>query len=256
MRGDEPPWRAWLGLAEQAATEAGKYLAGTAGAPGAVAADLDRDVKLEADRLAEELILRVLTGGSEFPVLSEERGAVPGRCESALRWIVDPLDGSVNYLRGIPLCCVSVALWSGDDPLVGVVYDFNRGELFTAIAALGAWRNGVPIRVSETTDPSRAVLCTGFPASTDFSEDGVARFARDVRRYRKIRVFGSAALSLAHVATGQVDAYYERDIRLWDVAGGIALVAGAGGRIARAGSAVSNALTLYAGNAALSAPEL
>ena len=240
--------RAWLAIAEEAAQRAGEFLTQARVSEAIVTAELKRDVKLEVDQQSVELMLQVLTEKSSFAVLTEERGLIEVRGEySDLKWIVDPLDGSLNYLRGIPLCCVSVGLWDRDEPLLGVVYDFGHGEMFTGIVGIGAWRNRVPIHVGDVSERERAILCTGFPVSTDFSSKSLAGFVEQVRQYKKVRLLGSAALSLAYVAAGRVDAYYERDIKLWDVAGGLAIVRAAGGVVVRAASSTAGAVTVYAG---------
>jgi myo-inositol-1(or 4)-monophosphatase len=241
----------WLSLAEEVARSAGKFLAGSRSRV-EVVANLGKDIKLSHDRESEERIVRLLREHSDFPILSEEQGLIPGRAtDQEMRWIVDPLDGSLNYLRGIPFCCVSVGLWKGDAPVLGAIYDFDREELFTGIAESGAWLNGTAIRVSRTKDPGDAVLCTGFPVGMDLAPSTLLAFVEQVRRYKKVRLFGSAALSLAYVAAGRVDAYCERDIRLWDVAAGLAIVRGAGGHVAQHMSGTSHALTGYAGNSSL-----
>ena len=223
------------------------------GAPRTIIAESRRDVKLGADAEAEGLIIEDLRSSTDLPILSEERGSVGGSGRGdGLRWIVDPLDGSVNYLMGIPLSAVSIGLWHDDQPVLGAIYDFWRDDMYTGILGSGAWLNDVPIRASETAEVGRAVLCTGFPAGTDFSSDAVGQFVRDVQQYRKIRLLGSAALSLAFVAAGRVDAYFERDIKLWDVAAGIAIACSAGSRIERAVSRHPQSLTVYVANVHLS----
>lgn len=238
---------AWLRLAEDAARSGGEYLVKTALTGARVTAESGRDVKLEADHISEAHILDVLHRKSNFRIHSEERGVVRGQAADDLCWIVDPLDGSFNYLRGIPSCCVSVGLWRKNEPLLGAVYDFKREELFAGIVGVGAWLNKAPIHVSSVTEPGRAVLCTGFPVEMDFSTDALSRFSNLIRTYKKIRMLGSAALSLAYVAAGRADVYYEQDIKLWDVAAGAAIVLAAGGRILRSESDKKDAVTLYAG---------
>ncbi len=247
--------RAWLEVAEQAARLAGELLVPGKGSGAIVTAEVGRDVKLAADRESEECIIRVLQERSGFPILSEERGNIDGKdLDQGLRWVVDPLDGSLNYLRGIQLSCVSIGLWDEDEPLLGAVYDFNRDEMFTGIVGAGAWFSGAPIRVGSARELSQAVLCTGFPVSTDFSSEALVGFAEQVRKYKKIRLLGSAALSLAYVAAGRADAYCERDIKFWDVAAGLAIVRAAGGHIVRMPSEKPLALTVYAGNPHLPMP--
>jgi myo-inositol-1(or 4)-monophosphatase len=238
----------YLSLAVQAAREAGHFLL-AAGGSGAVVEDLARDIKLAADRDAEECIAKILRQHSDFAMLTEEQGLLAARGRSTgLRWIIDPLDGSINFLKGIPFCCVSVALWRGQEPLLGVIYDFHRGELFTGRVGDGAWLNGKSIQASSTRGIGKAILCTGFPASTDFASAPLLTLVEQVRHYKKVRLLGSAALSLAYVAAGRADAYFERDIKIWDVAAGLALVRAAGGVTAWTDSPVAHAVTVYAGN--------
>ncbi len=246
--------RASLALAERAARLAGALLRERG--PVALVAESQRDVKLDADHRAEAAIVRALQAGSDFAVLAEEQGAIAGRIAGSWRWIVDPLDGSLNYLRGMPFCAVAVALCEGDEPVAGVVYDFHRDEMFTGLVGEGAWLNGAPVCVSAIEEQERAVLGTGFPAGSDFAPESLGGFVSQVREYRKVRLLGSAALSLAYVATGRLDAYLERDIKLWDVAAGLALVRAAGGRILRAASRGPHALTVYADNGLLPEPTL
>lgn len=236
-----------LALAERAAREAGQFLAAGPRRQAAVVEDGRRDVKLAADREAENRIVDLLAAGSDIPIIAEERIAETAPPAGGRRWVVDPLDGTMNYLQGIPFCCVSVALWHDDEPAAGAVYDFDRDEMFSAIVGAGAWLNGEPLRV-RSVPPDRAVLFTGFPAGSDFSAAAVTRFVTQVSAFRKIRLLGSAALSLAYVAAGRGDAYFERDIRIWDVAAGLALVRAAGGAFLSAPSSVEHALTVYAHN--------
>lgn len=221
-----------LSLARDAARQSAGRLKELLGRPIQVESSIDRDVKLAADRESEQLIARVLRDGSDYPVLSEESGWIGGSGEEGMRWIVDPLDGSFNFLRGIPIFCVSIALWRGEEPLMGVIHDVHTGEVFSGIAGRGAWiGDDQPLHVSAVTTPSSAVLCTGFPISTDFSRAALSDYIEQVRNFKKIRLLGSAALSLAYVAAGRADAYYERGIKIWDVAAGIAIVKAAGGAV-------------------------
>jgi len=193
---------------------------------------LERDVKLQADMRLNNIIVQQLQGKSPFSILSEEEGFTKGKADSEeYTWIVDPLDGSLNFSRGIPLFCISISLWKAMQPLLGVIYDFNHDDMFTGLVAEGAWLNGVAIKVGNVVSEHNAVLCTGFPVSTDFSEAALLNFVKDIRSYRKVRLLGSAALSLAYVASGRADAYQENDIAIWDVAAGIAIVKAAGGAV-------------------------
>jgi len=192
--------------------------------------DLDRDVKIAADKKLESFIIEHLIKETQFSILSEETGAVTkSSSNSKYHWIIDPLDGSLNFSRGIPVSCISIALWKDMEPLLGVVYDFNHNETFSGIVGEGAWLNNKPITVSNITEISKAVLCTGFPVSTDFSMKSIFKFSEKIREFKKVRLLGSAALSLAYVACGRADIYFENDIKIWDVAAGLALVKAAGG---------------------------
>jgi fructose-1,6-bisphosphatase/inositol monophosphatase family enzyme len=219
--------RALLDLAIATAAAAVARLAEAAEAAG-VRAEGHHDVKIDADFLLHDFIGERLRA-SGLPVLSEEDAvpvATPGR-----RWIVDPLDGSLNFSRGLPFYGVSLALWDGETPVLGVVHDAARNERFAGLVGEGAWRDGALVAVSSVAEPARAVLCTGFPAQTDHAEAAVAAFAAQVTAFRKVRCLGSAALSLAYVACGRADAYREDHIALWDVAAGLALVRAAGGSV-------------------------
>lgn len=245
----------WLRVAEGAARAGGSVVESTFDA--VVLSDAGRDIKLDVDYDAEERIIAVLRQHSGAAILSEERGLITGTLPPLdLRWIIDPLDGSFNYWRKIPFCCVSVALWRNDAPLVGAIYDFNRQEMFSAIVGSGAWVNGVPVAVSRVPARSRAVLATGFPVGADLGPDAVRAFIEHVASFKKLRLLGSAALSLAYVASGRMDAYYEEGIRLWDVAAGLALVSAAGGSVVCPRISITEPMVVYADNACLSREEL
>ena len=186
-----------------------------------------KDIKISADKEAHEQILHNLKQ-TDIPILSEEDNIHDFKTE--LRWVVDPLDGSINFLRSIPFCAVSIGLLHKDEPILGVIHDFNRQETFTGIVGKGAWMNEEPISVSGVQDAAEAVLATGFPTYTDYSEAALKEYISMVRSFKKVRLLGAASLSLAYVACGRLDAYFERDIKVWDVAAGLALVKAAGGR--------------------------
>lgn len=206
-----------------------------------------RDIKIAADFESEQIIIDYLKEKTNFSILSEEQGLVLGD-EQHLTWIVDPLDGSLNYARGIPFSCVSIGLWQGESPLLGVVYEFRRSELFWGIVEKGAWLNDSPLKLSSIRQKEKAVLCTGFPANTDFSEEGIRRFIENIRSYKKVRLLGSAALSIVYVACGRTDAYYEQDIMLWDVAGAIPILLGAKGKLRMRKAAEMHSYHIYVSN--------
>ncbi len=221
-----------LHLAQSAARAAGGILRSEFSRGSAVKSEIGKDIKLEADVLAEKVLLEHLRSGSGHPILSEEAGEDASFEQAGLRWIVDPLDGTFNFSRRLPLCCVSIGLWDGHRPILGVIYDFVGDAMYAGIVGSGATRNGISIYVSETCAQNRAAICTGFPAGSDFGRDSILGFVRQVQHYKKVRMVGSAAMSLAFLAAGHVDAYQEDEINFWDIAGGIALVIAAGGRYA------------------------
>jgi myo-inositol-1(or 4)-monophosphatase len=215
---------------EKVAKEAASFILAEAGGVKKVSKELRRDVKIVADRKLEKYIIDKVTGYSGYPILSEECGFLGKHQPGSYYWIIDPLDGSLNFSRGLPLCCISISLWQGMAPVLGVIYDFNRNEMFSGSIGGGAHLNGLPINVSTIKKKSKAILCTGFPAGSNFSVTSLNRFVNDIKTYKKVRLLGSAALSLAYVACGKVDAYYEKGIKLWDVAAGLCLVQAAGGK--------------------------
>lgn len=223
-------WQAELARAEGAARAAGALLRDAMTREKAILAEPGRDIKLQADRDAEETILAAL-GASPHPVLAEESGELGTIDPAKPFWIIDPLDGTMNFSRTLPFCAVSIALSTLDIPMLGVVYDFNRDDMYSGVVGEGAWRNGAPMHVSSITETGRAVLTAGFPVNFVYEDAPLMEFARMARRFRKLRMFGSAALSLAYVAAGLADAYAEDDIMFWDVAAGMALVAAAGGHV-------------------------
>jgi len=217
-----------LTIADYAAQRAGAALKAHRAAWSGVASELGREVKVDADTRAEALIVEALQRLAPFPIISEEAGYLAGRGDARV-WAVDPLDGSVNYIQGIPQCAVSIALLEGGKPVLGVVDAFLLGERFSGALGEGAWLDGAPIRPSLTSDPARGVLATGIPARA--SEASMELMLANLRAWRKVRMVGSAAVALAYVAAGRVDAYRESGSMVWDVAGGCALVAAAGGAI-------------------------
>lgn len=184
----------------------------------------------EVDEASERAILDIITHHRPGDaILAEESG---GSGETGRRWIVDPLDGTVNFIHGIPQIAVSVALYVDNEPLAGVIYDPLRDELFSAAAGAGADLNDDPIRVSATETLEGAVAATGFPYDHGQYAEGYARTLGAVLRHvNGVRRFGSAALDLAWVAAGRYAAYWELGIAPWDQAAGIVIVREAGGRV-------------------------
>lgn len=223
--------QAALDVAVEAVTGAGHLLLDLRQRPVKVLSEVAHDIKLKADQLAEEHILRVLGEKAPFPVLTEESGEHGITGPGALMWVVDPLDGTFNYSRGMPMCCSSVGLWAGDKPVLGAIYNFFHDELFTGIVGEGAWLNGASISVSGVHEVAKASLATGFPHHQAYDDAPLRAFIRQVQRFKKIRMLGSAALMGAYVACGWLDAYVEEDIWLWDVAAAVAIAQAAGAAV-------------------------
>ena len=238
-----------LALARQVARRTAASLLAERPSARAVRQDSRRDVKIAADTTAHRLICDALRAESPLPILSEEDEATHGQSGNGDRWIVDPLDGSLNFARGIPWSCISIALWRGMTPVLGVIHDLNRDEQFSGLVGTGAWVNETTsIHVSEARTPQEAILCTGFPAGREYATPAVQAFVTQIQVYKKIRLLGSAALSLAYVACGRADAYQEEQIALWDVAAGVAIVQAAGGVAHCRRIGTKQAVTVRAGN--------
>ena len=212
-------------LAIKAAKEAGEYLLKNKTAKKEIFSEQGRDIKLEIDRSTEKLI-RTSLKESDISILGEEYG---GKSSDGLVWVIDPIDGTANYFRGLDQCCISIALMDGNQALLGIIYNFNTNELFHAQHEQGAFLNDLPISVSNISEKNKASLTTGFPASESIKSS--LDFLDDMKEWKKIRMFGSAALSCAYIASGRCDAYIEKGVYLWDFAAGICLVNEAGGRV-------------------------
>lgn len=221
-----------LGAAVAAVTAAGRLLLELREKPVEVLSEAAHDIKLKADQLAEECILGVLRERMPLPVLTEESGEHGELDEGSCMWVVDPLDGTFNYSRGMPMCCSSVGLWADGRPVLGAVYDFFHDELFTGIVGKGAWRNGRPIAASGVRETANAALATGFPHHQNFDDAPLRRFIRQVQGFKKIRMLGSAALMGAYVGCGWLDAYVEEDVWLWDIAAAAAIARAGGAAVA------------------------
>ncbi|HRK64036.1 MAG TPA: inositol monophosphatase [Terricaulis sp.] len=241
-----------LAIADAAAREAGQALKANRDAWSVIEAEHGREVKIDADKRAEGMILEALERAAPFPIISEEAGWVRAG-ESRYVWAVDPLDGSVNYLRGYPHCAVSIALLDQGSPVLGVVDCFALGERFTGLVGVGAWLNGAPMIVSDIDTPASGILQTGVPSRA--SAESMALFDQRLRTWRKVRMIGSAATALAYVAAGRAEAYRESGSMIWDVAGGCALVRAAGGIFEISGGDLDQPLEVSACNNRVTLPE-
>jgi myo-inositol-1(or 4)-monophosphatase len=200
-----------------------------------VQAKQTNDFVTAVDRAAQETILDVLLdGGGDVGVLAEEDDEDAGHDVhmDGTRWIVDPIDGTTNFIQQVPPYAVSIALQDEDEIVVGVVLDVPHDELFTAVAGHGAQLNGAPIQVADTADFSDAFLATGFPYRRfEHTEQYLDVLATILRTSRSVRRHGSASVDLARLACGRFDGFFETGLLPWDVAAGILLVREAGGRV-------------------------
>ncbi|MDQ3958147.1 MAG: inositol monophosphatase [Actinomycetota bacterium] len=219
-----------LDLAVHAAHEAGRLLARRfASAPtGVRTKSTSTDLVSDADTEAERAILDVIRAARPGDGWLGEEGAA-GESRSGLTWVVDPLDGTVNYLFRIPVWAVSIAVDDGDGTLAGVVHDPLRGETFSATRGGGAFLNGDRISVRETEDLETSLIGTGFAYDRATRAAQAEVVARVLPRVRDVRRAGSAALDLCSVACGRFDGFYEANMERWDKAAGILLVEEAGG---------------------------
>jgi myo-inositol-1(or 4)-monophosphatase len=188
------------------------------------------DVVTIMDRAAEKVVLDGLASARpDDAVISEESGGSEG--STGVSWLVDPLDGTVNYLYGIPHYAVSIAAAVDGTPTCGAVVDVERGLTYTAVAGRGSHVDGVPIRCSDQTDPAFALVGTGFNYEVELRTRQAAAMSRVLPAVRDIRRAGSAALDLCAVACGQLDAFFEAGMYPWDWAAGGLIAREAGARV-------------------------
>jgi myo-inositol-1(or 4)-monophosphatase len=211
------------------------------------------DLVSRADRESEAAIVGHLQRA--FPrhsFLAEEGGRVAGASGGELEWIVDPLDGTTNFLRGVPFFCVSIACVEAGRPVVGVVLDPLRGDLFTATRGGGAWRGATALSIRDRPGLDAAVLATGFPFKAHDALDAYLTLFREIFfEARAIRRCGAAALDLAYTAAGVFDGFFEFRLAPWDVAAGALLIEEAGGVVT---DLDGGQRWLYGGNVLAGAP--
>lgn len=222
-----------LEIAIEAVRKAGTLLRERIGGELVVHSHAEHDIKLELDVHCQELLTdHLLSHTPDFAILGEE--GEHGDTASGHRWIVDPIDGTVNFFYGLPHYCITMALQKQTgadtfDTIVGVTLDPIRDELFTAEKGRGAHLNGRPVQVSSRDQISDSVMAIGFSKTDATAQLGLGYFQKYNLKAKKLRVMGAAALDMAYVASGRLDAYYEY-VRIWDNAAGLLLVREAGGQ--------------------------
>jgi len=189
----------------------------------------DHDIKLNLDVRSQELITECLLEAFPEHALYGEEG-VAGDPDSEWQWVVDPIDGTVNYYYGIPHFCVSIALRHQQEIIVGVIYDPMMDELWAVEKGEPATLNGREIQASTRDQLKDTVMTIGFSKTKESMDVGLERYKKIAYKVRKTRMLGSAALALAYISCGRLDAYIEESISLWDVAAGILLVESVGGK--------------------------
>ena len=219
-----------LELATEAALTAGKLLKQHFGLDATVDEASHHDIKLALDKESQDLITDILLGARPGDALYGEEG-LAGNQESNRQWIVDPIDGTVNFFYGIPHFCVSIALRVDGEIVVGVIHDPMVGETWTVEKGGPAMLNGVPIQASKRENFEQSILFVGCGKDEEALRTGIERFRKASLRARKMRMMGSAALGMAYIACGRLDAYIESRISLWDIAAGQLLVETAGGKV-------------------------
>jgi myo-inositol-1(or 4)-monophosphatase len=196
------------------------------------------DLVTDADQASQDAVKAALLG--RFPdhvFLGEEESVGKSPEETRPRaggppvWVVDPLDGTSNYVHDVPAYCVSIGLWHGGKAVVGVILDPRMNELFTAATGLGAFLNGKPIKVSTAPTLGDAMLSTGFPANYDKAKRNLDAWAKLTEHAQSLRRTGSTALNMAYVAAGRFDGYWAHDNYPWDVMAGACLIVEAGGML-------------------------
>lgn len=220
-----------LELAEVIARQAGAVLLQGYGKAHHVQQKGVIDLVTEFDRRSEDLIVSFIQQNfPEHAILAEESGH--NKTISEYQWVIDPLDGTTNFAHGIPIFSVSIGLLRNNIPVVGVVYDPFRNEMFSAESGRGATLNSQPIRVSSRADLGQAVISTGFPYDVRTNpRNNLAQFVQFQLRTQAVRHLGSAALDCTWTAMGRLDGYWEFGVKLWDIGAGALIVREAGGRV-------------------------
>ena len=216
-------------LAKEAARQSGDLLINNKSEYNQRLNSNSKDTKLKADIESESLIKSIISENSSFPILAEESGKSDDDLGDTF-WVIDPLDGTANYNRNIPICCISIGLVKNMKPILGVIYDFNNDDMYVGDTySKKSVINDQIIEVSNISNKEDGILITGLPHDSDYSEQSLNSMIDDMQKWQKIRMMGSAAMAACYVASGKVDQYQEKGIYLWDVIAGAAIVESSGG---------------------------
>ena len=223
----------YLELALEAAEQASAFIRQESEKTLEVGYKGDTDLVTHVDLGSEKIIKELLK--SKFPehqILAEEGGAEQGKSE--FLWVIDPLDGTTNFVHGYPFYAVSIALYRENLPLVGVVSHITSKEVYTATSGGGAFCNGKALKVSKTKDLGKSLLATGFPYTHDeLWSRNIEHFKLLTDRTQGVRRAGAAALDFCHVARGWLDGFWELELGAWDMAAGVLIVEEAGGQVSK-----------------------
>lgn len=221
----------YLDTAIKAATESGSVLIASLGKVSSVSLKAKNDLVTEVDLLSEKLIVDLIRSSyPEHSILAEESGSLDSASE--YRWLIDPIDGTMNYAHTYPFFSVSIALEYKGETVLGVVHDPVKKETFTAESGKGAHLNGKSIAPSKTGSLESALLATGFLHTDErIVEANLIHFCNFIRSARGVRRDGSAALDLCYVACGRYDGFWELGLNSWDTAAGAFIIKEAGGRV-------------------------
>ncbi len=222
--------KAYLKIAVQAAEEAGKIFTKNFGKPKEVKKKHGdpRNLVTEIDFKIEQLIKkRIQVAFPDHCIMGEEFGWQNRQSDGEFKWYIDPIDGTSNFIQGLPFACISVALWDKKGPLVGVIYNPILKEKYTASRGGGAFLNGKKLKVSAVSELKNAFGCIGWVER----ENGVKLFAKIIRVCRKVRGLATSALQTAMVGSGVLDFYVTRDLHIWDFAAAVLVATEAGGRV-------------------------
>lgn len=242
-------------LAKRAAQKAGNVIAKAFGSSLSIHKACHHDIKLDIDTEVQELLTKIIL--KKFPahsILGEEGGEGGGG--KGYEWIIDPIDGTVNLYYGIPHFCVSIACRYENEILIGVIFDPIRKECFSAIKGKGAILNGHSIHVSSRSNIKEAVMALGFSKGAASIDKCLDLYQYYGPRARKLRAMGSAALDMAYIASGRIDAYIEQGIKIWDIAAGMLILQEAGGKIVLTPNKIPNHFHICASNGLLDLPKV